>query len=123
MPVSWQEHNPMGEEKQARQPTPVLDIGSVIAAFSEDQVERITSLKKGRLRYWARIGFFEPSYIEDDKHVPYSRFYSFRDIVALRTLEMLRVQNNVTLQHLRKVAETLNHLRDDLWTKNDAICP
>jgi len=36
--------------------------------------------------------------------------------VALRTLEMLRVQNNVPLQHLRKVAETLSHLKDALWT-------
>lgn len=107
----------MGEGKQARQAAPLLDIGSVIAAFSEEQVERITSLKKGRLRYWARIGFFKPSYVEDDRHVPYSRFYSFKDIVALRTLEMLRVQNNVTLQHLRKVADELSHLRDDLWTK------
>jgi len=30
---------------------------------------------------------------------------------------MLRVQNGVPLQHLRKVAEKLSHLRDDLWTK------
>jgi len=32
---------------------------------------------------------------------------------------MLRVQNNVPLQHLRKVAEALSHLEDDLWTKTD----
>jgi hypothetical protein len=37
--------------------------------------------------------------------------------VALRTLEMLRVKNGVPLQHLRKVAEKLSHLKDDLWTK------
>ena len=30
---------------------PDLDISNVIAAFSEDQVERITGLNKGRLRY------------------------------------------------------------------------
>src|SRR5579862_4841748 len=38
-------------------------------------------------------------------------------MVALRTLEMLRVQNSVPLQHLRKVAERLSHLEADLWTK------
>lgn len=92
------------------------DISNVVAAFSEDQVERIIGLSKGRLRYWARTGFFEPSFVEDDPHMPFSRFYSFKDIVALRTLEMLRVQNNVPLQHLRKVAENLSHLEDDLWT-------
>lgn len=97
--------------------TPALDVGNVIAAFSEEQVERITGLTKGRLRYWAKTDFFKPSFAEADLRLPYSRFYSFRDVVALRTLEMLRVQNGVPLQHLRKVAERLSHLSDRLWTE------
>lgn len=76
---------------------------------------RITGLTKGRLRYWAKTDFFRPSFVEDNPRLPYSRFYSFKDIVALRTLELLRVQNNVPLQHLRKVAEKLSALADDLW--------
>jgi uncharacterized protein (DUF433 family) len=107
----------MATGKQERKAGPLLDISSVIAAFSEEQVERITRLGKGRLRYWAKTGFFSPSYVEENPRLPYSRFYSFKDIVALRTLEMLRIQNNVPLQHLRKVAGKLSHLRDDLWTK------
>lgn len=107
----------MVTEKQERKAGPLLDISSILAAFSEEQVERITRLGKGRLRYWARTEFFKPSFVEENQRLPYSRFYSFKDIVALRTLEMLRVQNNVPLQHLRKVAEKLSHLRDDLWTK------
>jgi len=95
----------------------MLDISNVLAAFSEEHVHRVTGLSIGRLRYWARTGFFEPSFIEDDPRIAYSRFYSFKDVVALRTLEMLRVKNGVPLQHLRKVAETLSHLKDDLWTK------
>ena len=94
-----------------------LDIGNVVAAFSEEQVQRLTALTVGRLRYWDKSDFFKPSYVEDNPRLPYSRFYSFKDIVALRTIEMLRVQNNVPLQHLRKVAEKLSHLKDDLWTK------
>src|SRR5690606_27413822 len=54
--------------------------------------------------------------VEDDPRLAYSRFYSFKDIVALRTLEMLRVQNGVPLQHLRKVAAKLSQLKDQLWT-------
>lgn len=96
---------------------PSLDIGNVVAAFSEEQVERITGLSKSRLRYWARTDFFTPSFVDDDPRLPFSRFYSFKDIVALRTLEMLRVQNDVPLQHLRKVADKLSHLKDELWTK------
>src|SRR4051812_8634910 len=107
----------MAGKRHSRAVAPALDISNVVAAFSEEQVERMVGLSKGRLRYWARTGFFAPSFVEEDGRLPYSRFYSFKDIVALRTLEMLRVQNNVPLQHLRKVAETLSHLRDDLWTK------
>lgn len=94
-----------------------LDIGNVVAAFSEEQVERMTGLSKSRLRYWARTDFFKPSFIEDDPRLPFSRFYSFKDVVALRTLELLRVQKSVPLQHLRKVAVKLSHLRDNLWTQ------
>src|SRR5262249_38598089 len=59
----------------------------------------------------------KPSYLESDQRLAYSRFYSFKDVVALRTLELLRVRNGVPLQHLRKVAEKLSHLKEDLWTK------
>ncbi len=91
-----------------------MDGGVVSAAFSEDHVERLTHLSKARLRYWARTGFFAPTFSAGES--PADRVYSFRDIVALRTLGMLRVQNNVPLQHLRRVAERLAHLQDDLWT-------
>ena len=95
---------------------PALDISNVVAAFSEEQVERVTGLSKRRLRYWAKTGFFSPSFVEDNPRLPNSRFYSFKDMVALRTLERLRVRNDVPLQHLRKVAEKLSHLKNDLWT-------
>lgn len=95
---------------------PALDISNVVAAFSEAQVERFTKLSQRRLRYWAKTGFFGPSFVEERPRLPYSRFYSFHDVVALRTLEMLRVQNNVPLQHLRTVAKELTHLKDELWT-------
>ena len=94
-----------------------LGIDNLIAAFSEEQIERIVGLSKGRLRYWARTEFFRPSFVEVNKRLPYSRFYSFKDMVALRTLEMLRVQNAVPLQHLRQVAKKLAHLKDALWTQ------
>jgi len=85
--------------------------------FPKTKLSGLLASPKGRLRYWAKTDFFKPSFNEENSHLPYSRFYSFKDIVALRTLEMMRVQNNVPLQHLRKVAEKLSHLEDDLWTK------
>ena len=96
--------------------TPALNISNAIAAFSEEQAEQFTKLSLRRLRYWAKTGFFSPSFVEDNPRLPFSRFYSFKDLVALRTLERLRVQNNVPLQHLRMVAQELSHLKDELWT-------
>jgi uncharacterized protein (DUF433 family) len=86
---------------------------------SDEHVQKLTGLTKRQLRYWDETGFFKPSFVEENPRLPFSRFYSFKDVVALRTLQLLRVQNNVPLQHLRKVAEKLSHLKDDLWTKTD----
>jgi DNA-binding transcriptional MerR regulator len=93
------------------------DLRNIVAAFSEEQVERLTSLTKAQLRYWDRTRFFEPKYADEDRRRAYSRLYSFKDVVALRTLGLLRNEHGVPLQHLRKVAEKLSHLADDLWTK------
>jgi DNA-binding transcriptional MerR regulator len=90
---------------------------SIIAAFSEEQVERLTGLSQGQLRYWDKTGFFAPKFADENRRRVYSRLYSFKDIVALRTIGILRNQHKVPLQHLRKVAEKLSHLKDDLWTK------
>jgi DNA-binding transcriptional MerR regulator len=95
----------------------ILDAENVIAAFSEEQVERLTALSTGQLRYWDRTGFFSPAYANENRRVAYSRIYSFKDILALRVLNMLRNQYSVPLQHLRKVADTLTHMSDDIWIK------
>jgi uncharacterized protein (DUF433 family) len=102
--------------KKQDRAAPALDINNVVAAYSEEQIRRMVGLTKSRLRYWARTDFFKPSFVEEDGRLPYSRFYSFKDVVALRTLEMLRVRNGVPLQHLRKVADNLAHMKDELWS-------
>jgi DNA-binding transcriptional MerR regulator len=93
----------------------VADTGSVITAFSESQVERLTGLTVRQLRYWDRTGFFVPAYAEEDRRLPYSRIYSFKDVVALRVLHSLRMQFQVSLQHLRQVAQKLGNLADNRW--------
>lgn len=89
---------------------------SVIGAFSEADAARLTGLRVGQLRSWDRTCFVQPSYAETDRSLPYSRIYSFRDIVSLRVLGQLRNVYKVPLQHLRKVSETLAHLGDAKWT-------
>lgn len=91
----------------------------LVRAFTEEQVERLTKLSKRQLRYWDKTGFFSPEYAEeqDGRYSPYSRVYSFRDVVGLKTLGILRNIHQVPLQRLRRAAERLSHLKDELWTK------
>jgi uncharacterized protein (DUF433 family) len=88
---------------------------SVIAAFSVDQVQRLTGLSQARILDWDRKGFFTPSYGYERRSSPYSRIYSFDDVVGLRTLSMLRSQ--VSMQHLRKAAEKLKQHSGKPWSE------
>ncbi len=91
---------------------------NVIAAFSEDQTARLTRITKSQLRYWDKTDFYKPSYAEENRRIAFSRVYSFKDIVALRVLNVLRNQYGVSLSHLRQVSERLSHLEadPDRWT-------
>jgi uncharacterized protein (DUF433 family) len=87
-------------------------MGDVIAAFTADQVERLTGLSEARLREWDRTGFFAPTFAFENRRSPYSRIYSFKDVVGLRTLAILRDTHHVTLSHLKEVAEALSAYSD-----------
>lgn len=91
--------------------------GVVVSAFTEEHAARLTGLTVAQLRYWDQTKFFVPSYADENRRVPYSRIYSFKDIAALRVIGVLRNQHNVSLQHLRDLAIELQHLSDDGWTK------
>lgn len=94
----------------------MTDNRTIVSAFTEDQVATLTGLTKRRLRYWDRTNFFKPSMGFENRRVAFSRIYSFRDVVALRTLAQLRLEHRVSLQHLRQVADELSHVEDRLWT-------
>jgi uncharacterized protein (DUF433 family) len=88
---------------------------TLIAAFSEEHVVRLTGLTHGQLRSWDRAGFFQPRYAYEDRHVPYSRVYSFQDVVGLRTIAVLMKEHKISLQKLRRVAEELIKRGYDHW--------
>jgi uncharacterized protein (DUF433 family) len=93
------------------------DAGGLIAAFTEEQTERLTGVSKSQLRYWDGTGFFTPSLAYKDRRVAYSRLYSFRDLVSLRIVNAIRNEARVSLQQLREVKEKLTHLGDHLWAQ------
>jgi uncharacterized protein (DUF433 family) len=94
-----------------------MSSSSVVAAFTEDQTERLTGVSKRQLRHWDRTDFFVPSLAFEDRRAQYSRLYSFRDLVSLKVLNSLRNDANVPLQHLREVKAKLARLGDDIWAK------
>jgi len=90
-------------------------MADIISAFTEDQAASLTGLTVHRLRHWDRTGFFIPSLATEDRRVPYSRIYSFRDLLILQVLKGLRIDGHCSLQHLREVRDKLAHLGDDFW--------
>ena len=92
-------------------------ISNVVMAFSEEHVARLTGITVHQLRYWDRTGFFHPAFAADDRKVAFSRVYSFKDVVSLRVLNILRNKYGVSVQHLRQVSDRLAHLADDRWIK------
>lgn len=78
-------------------------------AFTSKQVSRLSGLSARVLKYWEDTGVYAATYIADRPRVPYRRIYSFRDLVSLRTLAMLRRQHGVRLDDLRQAGA---YLRD-----------
>jgi DNA-binding transcriptional MerR regulator len=89
----------------------------VVAAFTEDQANRLTGVSLRQLRYWHQDGFFKPSLEMQGDGEPSLRLYSFRDLVCLKIISQLRNESRVPLSHLREVKNTLAHLGHDVWAK------
>jgi uncharacterized protein (DUF433 family) len=68
-----------------------------------------------QLAYWDKLGFFQPQYAAEDRKSPYSRIYSFKDVVGLRTLSVLKNTYQCSLPHLRSVAEQLASYSKTPW--------
>lgn len=85
-----------------------------VFAFSIERASRLTDLSVSRLRRWDRSGLYSPEFADEDRSQAYSRVYSFRDIVGLRTLAQLR--ERVSLAELRKLGEWLHKHYDAPWS-------
>lgn len=88
---------------------------TVVAALTEEQVARITGLSKGQLRAWDTRGFFQPRYAYDDRKSAYSRIYSFKDAVGLKTIQTLKSQYRIGFKKLEEVAEELRTRGYEHW--------
>lgn len=85
-----------------------------ILGFTADHVTRLTGLAKGRLAYWDKTGFFSPAYTTGGR--TFSRIYTFRDVVGLRAIAVLRLKHKLPLQELRRVGEWLHERFEEPWS-------
>ncbi len=92
------------------------DPSRVIWAFSANHVVRLTGLSHRQLSYWDRTESFKPYYAEENRRSPYSRVYSFRDVVGLRTIAVLRKLYKIPLQKLRRTARDLSQYKGAPWS-------
>jgi uncharacterized protein (DUF433 family) len=89
---------------------------TVLRAFSVDHAARITQLSKSRLTRWDRLGFFSPEHAdESDRGNPYSRVYSFTDLVGLRTLAVLTMKHRITIAELKRAYAKLAERVERPW--------
>jgi DNA-binding transcriptional MerR regulator len=87
-----------------------------IEAFTPEHVCKLTGLTRRQLLYWDRTGFFSPHAIEGYRARIFNRIYSFRDVVGLRTIALLRKEHHIPLQELRKSGELLEQKVDAPWS-------
>lgn len=89
---------------------------SELAAFTADHVCRLTGLSARQLGYWDRTEFFSPTYLDGYRRRAFGRIYSFRDVVGLRTIALLRKHHKVPLQELRRVGAWLKERHSEPWS-------
>jgi uncharacterized protein (DUF433 family) len=88
-----------------------------LGLFTANQVCALCDVSARQLAYWDRIGFFKPRYSDESKR-PFNRIYSFRDVVGLRTIGLLRNKYNVPLYpDLRLISDQLKKIPGSNWSK------
>lgn len=86
-----------------------------ILGFTADHVARLTGLTKRQITYWDQTEFFSPTYLGPTR--AYGRVYTFRDLVGLRAIAVLRNQHSMSLQELRRVGAWLKARYESPWSE------
>jgi uncharacterized protein (DUF433 family) len=86
-----------------------------LLAFTTEHVCRLTGLSVRQVRYWDDTGFFSPTLVHGVRRA-FSKIYTFRDVVGLRTIAILRNQHRIPLQELRRVGEWLRAHYQTPWS-------
>jgi uncharacterized protein (DUF433 family) len=81
-------------------------------AFTGEQVRLLTGLSTRQLSYWVATEFIRP----DLGGAGAVHLFTFRDVVGLRAISILRKEHHIPLQELRKVGEWLAQYHHKPWS-------
>src|ERR1043166_9791233 len=79
-----------------------------VDGFAALQAGRFTGCTGNQLRYWDKIGLVKPSVQTTGGRPGVRRFYSFRDLVALKVVKSL-LDGGMSLQRGRRALEYLRY--------------
>jgi uncharacterized protein (DUF433 family) len=85
-----------------------------IMAFTIDVAARLTGLSQWQLRRLDVDGIFQPSLAQENRRRPYSRIYTFADLVSLRAIGTLR-KRGISRHQIRRAAKLLKALPGATW--------
>ena len=89
---------------------------NVIMAFTADQIAQLSGITVDRLRYWEKTEAFIAEHVRKILPGPFSRIYSFQDLVNLRVMADLRKNHGIDLQHLRGISHYIANYPDYPWS-------
>jgi uncharacterized protein (DUF433 family) len=86
-----------------------------IGLFTAEQVCELCGISLRELSYSDKSGLVKPRYVEGVKR-PSNRLYTFRDVVGLRAIGLLRDKYKIPLPDLRRLTHDLKKLPDTDWS-------
>jgi DNA-binding transcriptional MerR regulator len=84
---------------------------SSVDGFTSLQAGRFTGCTGNQLRYWDKIGLVKPSVQRTGGRPGVRRYYSFRDLIALKVVKSL-LEGGMSLQRVRRAFEYLRREQD-----------
>ncbi|MBA2468964.1 MAG: DUF433 domain-containing protein [Chloroflexia bacterium] len=88
-----------------------------IVALDSNRVSKLTGIPKNTLAHWEKRGVFKASYIDPHPKVPFRRIYSFRDVVSLRALALIRREAHVSFKEILGASEYLSKHYESPWSQ------
>jgi uncharacterized protein (DUF433 family) len=87
--------------------------GEILAFFSAEQACELARITDAQLRHWDKTGFFKSPRFAENAGV-FTRVYSFRDVVGLRTVGDLR-RRHVPWSELRELGKWFHDRYKEPW--------